>query len=84
MTPAAPSLAVPPVFDLERVLASIDSMAAQRPVAAQIVSLANSDETSANQLARLGADHLQGFGLSRPLTGAATADWFAVRKGSAR
>ncbi|WP_369138525.1 HDOD domain-containing protein [Modestobacter versicolor] len=50
---AAPSLAVAPTFDLERVLASIDSMAAQRPVAAQIVSVANTDEASAKELARL-------------------------------
>ncbi|WP_308128155.1 HDOD domain-containing protein [Modestobacter italicus] len=58
MTPsAAPSLTVAPVFDLERVLASIDSMAAQRPVAAQIVSEANSDRVSAKELSHmLGAD----------------------------
>ena len=61
--PAAPpragtsTLAVAPTFDLERVLASIDSMAAQRPVAAQIVSVANSDEASAKELSRiLGSD----------------------------
>jgi HD-like signal output (HDOD) protein len=55
--PAAPSLALAPTFDLERVLASIDSMAAQRPVAAQIVSVATSDEVSASELSRvLGAD----------------------------
>jgi HD-like signal output (HDOD) protein len=47
------SLAVAPTFDLERVLASIDTMAAQRPVAAQIVSLANSDEASAKELSRM-------------------------------
>jgi HD-like signal output (HDOD) protein len=41
------------VFDIEKVLASIDTMAAQRPVAAQIVSVANSDETSAKVLARI-------------------------------
>ena len=40
-------------FDLEKVLASIDTMAAQRPVAAQIVSVANSDDTSAKVLARI-------------------------------
>ena len=57
MSTPAPSLAVAPVFDLERVLASIDSMAAQRPVAAQIVSAANSDQASAKELSRiLGAD----------------------------
>ena len=57
MSTPAPSLAVAPVFDLERVLASIDRMAAQRPVAAQIVSVANSDQASAKELSRmLGAD----------------------------
>jgi HD-like signal output (HDOD) protein len=50
---AAPALAVAPTFDLERVLASIDSMAAARPVAAQIVSLSNSDEASARELGRI-------------------------------
>jgi HD-like signal output (HDOD) protein len=49
----APSLAVAPTFDLERVLASIDTMAAQRPVAAHIVSLANSDDASAKELSRI-------------------------------
>jgi HD-like signal output (HDOD) protein len=47
----APSTA--PVFDIEHVLASIDTMAAQRPVAAQIVSVANSDDTNARALARI-------------------------------
>ncbi|MCZ2839451.1 HDOD domain-containing protein [Modestobacter sp. VKM Ac-2985] len=58
MTPsAAPSLTVAPVFDLERVLGSIDSMAAQRPVAAQVVAETNSDRSSAAELSRLlGAD----------------------------
>jgi HD-like signal output (HDOD) protein len=41
------------VFDIEKVLASIDTMAAQRPVAAQIVSVANSDDTSAKALSRI-------------------------------
>jgi HD-like signal output (HDOD) protein len=41
------------VFDIEQLLASIDTMAAQRPVAAQIVSLANTDETSAKELSRI-------------------------------
>ena len=44
-------LAAAPTFDLDRVLASIDTMAAHKPVAAQIVSVANSDETSARILA---------------------------------
>ena len=47
----APQLRPVPAFDLERVLASIDTMAAQKPVAAQIVSVANSDDTSAKVLA---------------------------------
>jgi len=54
---ATPSLTLAPVFDLERVLASIDDMAAQRPVAAQLVSEANSERASAKELSRLlGAD----------------------------
>jgi HD-like signal output (HDOD) protein len=40
-------------FDIEEILASIDTMAAQRPVAAQIVSVANSDDTSAKALSRI-------------------------------
>ncbi|MGY1744355.1 HDOD domain-containing protein [Blastococcus sp. SYSU D00695] len=55
MTPpqlaAVPTLAPAPSFDLDRVLASIDTMASQRPVAAQIVSVANSDDSSARVLA---------------------------------
>jgi len=55
--PVAPALSLAPTFDLERVVASIDSMAAQRPVAAQIVSVANSEDASAKELSRmLGAD----------------------------
>ncbi len=42
-----------PSFDIERVLAGIDLMAAQRPVAAQIVSVANSDDSSARKLAHI-------------------------------
>ncbi|HEX8929173.1 MAG TPA: HDOD domain-containing protein, partial [Actinomycetota bacterium] len=49
----APTLALAPLFDLERVLASIDTMAAQRPVAAHLVSLANSEEVSAKELSRV-------------------------------
>jgi HD-like signal output (HDOD) protein len=48
MTPLVPLSA--PVFDIERVLASIDTMASQKPVAAQIVTVANSDDTSAKKL----------------------------------
>jgi HD-like signal output (HDOD) protein len=45
-----PTLAAAPVFDVEAVLAGIDTMAAQEPVAAQIVSVANADGTSAKEL----------------------------------
>ena len=49
-----PLTAVPaPSFDIERVLASIDTMAAQKPVAAQIVSVANADDTSSKKLAAI-------------------------------
>ncbi|MGK5115536.1 HDOD domain-containing protein [Geodermatophilus sp. CPCC 205506] len=48
-----PTLAAAPSFDLDAVLASIDTMAAQKPVAAQIVSVANSDDTSAKALAQI-------------------------------
>jgi HD-like signal output (HDOD) protein len=47
------TLASAPTFDLEGVLASIDTMAAQKPVAAQIVSVANSDDTDAKALAQI-------------------------------
>ena len=52
-TPLPAPLAAAPTFDLEKVLASIDRMAAQRPVAAQIVSVANSDDASAKELSRI-------------------------------
>jgi HD-like signal output (HDOD) protein len=56
-TLALPGAAVPtmlaaaPSFDLEEVLGSIETMAAQKPVAAQLVSIANSDDTDARTLA---------------------------------
>jgi diguanylate cyclase (GGDEF)-like protein/PAS domain S-box-containing protein len=37
----------------------------------------------ARELARLGATFLQGFGLGRPMDGAATATWFAARREAA-
>jgi HD-like signal output (HDOD) protein len=49
----AATLAVAPSFDLEAVLASIETMAAQQPVAAQIVSIADCDDTDARGLARV-------------------------------
>jgi HD-like signal output (HDOD) protein len=57
VTPAAPTLApalgLAPTFDLERVLTSIDTMSAQRPVAAHLVALSNAEDTSAKELARI-------------------------------
>ncbi len=55
--PVPTTLAAAPSFDLEAVLASIETMATQKPVAAQIVSIAGSDDTDARGLARvLGSD----------------------------
>jgi HD-like signal output (HDOD) protein len=42
-----------PVFDVETILAGIDTMAAQKPVAAQLVSVANAEGASATELARI-------------------------------
>lgn len=57
LPPGGPPLTAAPLFDLERVLASIDTMAAQRPVAAQVVAHTNAPEVGATDLARvLGAD----------------------------
>jgi HD-like signal output (HDOD) protein len=57
---AAPDVAVvglqpvmAPAYDIEAILAGVDTMAAQRPVAAQIVSVANSEDTSAKALSRI-------------------------------
>ncbi|WNV73786.1 HDOD domain-containing protein [Geodermatophilus sp. DSM 44513] len=47
------TLAAAPSFDLDRVLASIDTMAAQAPVAAQLVSIADAEDTDARTLARV-------------------------------
>ncbi|WP_244276834.1 HDOD domain-containing protein [Geodermatophilus obscurus] len=41
-----------PSADLEAVLSSIDTMAAQQPIAARIVAMADSDDTDARTLAR--------------------------------
>ncbi|WP_448618741.1 HDOD domain-containing protein [Geodermatophilus sp. URMC 65] len=46
------TLATTQSFDLEAVLSSIETMAAQEPTAAQIVSMADSDDTDARTLAR--------------------------------
>lgn len=46
-----------PVFDVEKILAGIDTMAAQKPVAAQLVAVSNAEDTSAKELSRiLGSD----------------------------
>ncbi len=39
-------------------------------------------EEQARALARLGATHLQGYGIARPMSGSAAADWFAARRGA--
>jgi HD-like signal output (HDOD) protein len=52
-TPGTELTSPPPMFDIDDILASIDTMAAQRPVAAQIVSVANSDDTSAKVLSKI-------------------------------
>jgi HD-like signal output (HDOD) protein len=50
-------LATAPAFDLEAVLAGIETMAARKPVAAQVVLIADSADTDARVLARtLAAD----------------------------
>lgn len=46
-------LAAAPTFDVETILAGIDHMAVQKPVAAQLVSVANSEDTSAKELSRI-------------------------------
>ena len=51
VTPFQPVMA--PAYDIETILASIDTLAGQRPVAAQIVSVATSDDTSAKALSRI-------------------------------
>jgi HD-like signal output (HDOD) protein len=47
------TLAAGPDLDLDTVLRSLDTMATQRPVAARIVAVANSDDTDARGLARI-------------------------------
>ena len=42
-----------PAFDVEKVLAGIDTMATQKPVAAQLVTVANAEDTSAKELSRI-------------------------------
>ena len=57
---------------LLRVLTSIDSMAAHRPVAARIVTAANSDDVSARELARLLATDIALAGRVLKLANSAT------------
>ena len=61
---------------LRRVLASIDSMATQRPVAARIVVATNSDDVSARELSRLLATDVALAGRVLKLANSAT---FAMR-----
>ncbi|MGY1605719.1 HDOD domain-containing protein [Geodermatophilus sp. SYSU D00700] len=48
---AVPSLGAPPAVDLDRLLARMDTMAGQRPVAAQVVAVATTEDASATRLA---------------------------------
>jgi HD-like signal output (HDOD) protein len=61
---------------LDRVLTSIDSMAAQRPVAARIVAATNSDDISARELSRVLATDVALAGRVMKLANSAT---FAMR-----
>ncbi|MGY1700390.1 HDOD domain-containing protein [Geodermatophilus sp. SYSU D00766] len=47
------SLGTPPAVDLDRLLAGMDTMAGQRPVAAQVVAVASTDDASAARLAEV-------------------------------
>ncbi|MDP9430050.1 MAG: HDOD domain-containing protein [Actinomycetota bacterium] len=49
MTVTAP----PTPLDVQHLLASIDTMAAEKPIAAQLVGLASADDTSARELAAI-------------------------------
>jgi HD-like signal output (HDOD) protein len=65
-----------PTFDLDRVLAGIDQLGTQRPVAARIVAVAQSDETDAKTLAEvLAAD----FALAGRVMKLANSAYFGMR-----
>ena len=65
-----------PTFDLDRVLAGIDHLASQRPVAARIIAVAQSDETDAKTLAEvLAAD----FSLAGRVMKMANSAYFGMR-----
>jgi HD-like signal output (HDOD) protein len=53
VTALALSLGAPPAVDLDRLLAGIDTMGAQHPVAAQVVAVANAEDASARTLAEV-------------------------------
>jgi HD-like signal output (HDOD) protein len=65
-----------PAYDIEKTLAGIDTMAAQRPVAMQIVSVANSDDTSAKALSRILATDV---GLAGRVMKLANSAYFGMR-----
>lgn len=65
-----------PTVDLDRILAGIDRLASQRPVAARIVAVAQSDETDAKTLAEvLAAD----FTLAGRVMKMANSAYFGMR-----
>jgi HD-like signal output (HDOD) protein len=83
MTPVPAPTSGLPVLDLaseaglERVLASIDSMATQRPVAARIVTATSSDDVSARELSRVLATDVALAGRVMKLANSAT---FGMRR----
>lgn len=68
----APALDLACEVGLERVLATIDSMDARRPVAARVVTATRSDDVSARQLSRLLATDLALAGRVMKLANSAT------------
>ncbi|MGY1708693.1 HDOD domain-containing protein [Geodermatophilus sp. SYSU D00758] len=67
--PAAP-------LDVSEVLAGLDTLAGQRPVAAQLVAMATADDTGARELAALLARDLP---LAGRVTKLANSTWFGMR-----
>jgi HD-like signal output (HDOD) protein len=67
---------VPAPLDVQRILAGIDTMATQEPVAAQIVARASADDTSAKELAAILAGDLA---LAGRVTKLANSAYFGMR-----
>ena len=74
--PSSETLDLTSEAGVDKVLASIDSMAAQRPVAARIVAATNSDDVSARELSRVLATDVALAGRLMKLANSAT---FAMR-----